>query len=37
VLPVPPEARIDFAIVASDSSKTQEHPTDTRGTEKQKN
>jgi hypothetical protein len=37
VFPVPVEPGIDLTIVASDSTKTQEHPTNARDTEKQQN
>ncbi len=37
VLPVPMESGIDLAIVAGDPTKTQEHPTNARDTEKQQN
>jgi hypothetical protein len=37
VLPVPVQSGIDLAIVAGDPTKTQEHPTNERDTEKQQN
>jgi hypothetical protein len=37
VLPVPMESGIDLAIVASDPTKTKEHPTNARDSEKQQN